>query len=118
LWNIFCINGAVKQHRNFIFILVFRNPQSKIENRCMDRPLDETFRRQQLTKRVVQGSIALAVVVAIFIWVPGWISPSVSRNRIRTAKVERGPIEATITASGTVVPEFEQVIPVRLKRAC
>ncbi|MGH7456616.1 MAG: efflux RND transporter periplasmic adaptor subunit, partial [bacterium] len=48
--------------------------------------------------------------MAIFIWVPGWISPSVSRNRIRTAKVDRGPIEATITASGTVVPEFEQVI--------
>jgi HlyD family secretion protein len=77
----------------------------------MDRPLDETFRRQQITKRVVQGSIALAVVVAIFIWAPSWISPSVSRNRIRTAKVDRGPIEATISASGTVVPEFEQVIP-------
>lgn len=77
----------------------------------MDRPLDETFRKQQITKRVVQGSVALAVVVVIFIWVPGWISPSVSRNRIRTAKVDRGPIEATITASGTVVPEFEQVIP-------
>jgi HlyD family secretion protein len=77
----------------------------------MDRPLDETFLRQQLTKRVVQGGIVLAVVVAIFIWVPGWISPSVSRNRIRTAKVDRGPIKATISASGTVVPEFEQVIP-------
>lgn len=77
----------------------------------MDRPLDETFLRQQLTKRVVQGGIALAVVVAIFIWVPGWISPSLNRNRIRTAKVDRGPIEATISASGTVVPEFEQVIP-------
>jgi len=77
----------------------------------MDRPLDETFRKQQITKRVVQGTIALAVIAGIFIWVPGWISPSVSRNRIRTAKVDRGSIEATITASGTVVPEFEQVIP-------
>jgi HlyD family secretion protein len=77
----------------------------------MDRPLDETFRKQQITKRLVQGSIALAVVVVFFIWAPGWISPSVSRNRIRTAKVDRGPIEATISASGTVVPEFEQVIP-------
>jgi len=77
----------------------------------MDRPLDENFRKQQIRKRVVQGTIALAVIAGIFIWVPGWISPSVSRNRIRTAKVDRGPIEATITASGTVVPEFEQVIP-------
>jgi HlyD family secretion protein len=77
----------------------------------MDRPLDENFRKQQLTKRVVQGTIVLAVIVGFFILVPGWISPWVSRNRIRTAKVDRGPIEATITASGTVVPEFEQVIP-------
>jgi HlyD family secretion protein len=77
----------------------------------MDRPLDETFRKQQIRKRVMQGGVALAVVVAIFIWVPDWISPSLNSNRIRTAKVDRGAIEATITASGTVVPEFEQVIP-------
>jgi hypothetical protein len=64
----------------------------------MDRPLDENFLRQQLTKRVVQGSIALALIVGFFILVPGWISPSVNRNRIRTAKVDRGPSEATITA--------------------
>jgi len=77
----------------------------------MDRPLDETFRKQQIRKRTVQGGIALAVIAGIFFWLPGWISPSLNRNRIRTAKVDRGSIEATITASGTVVPEFEQVIP-------
>jgi len=77
----------------------------------MDRPLDENFRKQQIRKRAVQGGIALVVIAGIFIWLPGWISPSLNRNRIRTAKVDRGPIEATITASGTVVPEFEQVIP-------
>ncbi|HSE98946.1 MAG TPA: HlyD family efflux transporter periplasmic adaptor subunit, partial [Blastocatellia bacterium] len=33
-----------------------------------------------------------------------------SRARIRTARVDAGPIEATISASGTVVPEFEQVL--------
>ncbi len=77
----------------------------------MDRPLDENFRQQQIRKRVIQGGIALAVLAGIFFWLPGWISPSLNRNRIRTAKVDRGPIEATITASGTVVPEFEQVIP-------
>jgi len=77
----------------------------------MDRPLDENYRQQQIRKRVVQGTIALTVIAGIFIWVPGWISPSLNRSRIRTAKVDRGPIEATITASGTVAPEFEQVIP-------
>jgi HlyD family secretion protein len=34
----------------------------------------------------------------------------VNKSQIRTAKVERGSLEATITASGTIVPEYEQVI--------
>jgi len=76
----------------------------------MDRPLDENYRKQLFTKRVLQGGIALLIIVCIFAFVPGWISPSISRNRIRTAIVDRGPIEATISATGTVVPEFEQVI--------
>lgn len=76
----------------------------------MDRPLDENYRKQLITKRVLQGGIALLIIICIFVFVPGWISPSISRNRIRTAIVDRGPIEATISATGTVVPEFEQVI--------
>lgn len=54
--------------------------------------------------------MAVALVSAALIWAPGWIAPSVSRNRIRTAVVDAGPIEASITASGTVIPEFEQVL--------
>jgi HlyD family secretion protein len=41
---------------------------------------------------------------------PGFMRPSVSRQRMRTAKVTTGPIEAIITASGTVVPEFERAL--------
>jgi HlyD family secretion protein len=76
----------------------------------MDRPLDEIFRKKQITKRVMQGTIALVVIVGVFVWAPGWIQPSISKNRLRTAKVDSGPIEATITASGTVIPEFEQIL--------
>jgi HlyD family secretion protein len=76
----------------------------------MDRPLDENYRKQLITKRVLQGGIALLILICLFAFVPGWITPSISRNRIRTAKVDRGPIEATISATGAVVPEFEQVI--------
>jgi HlyD family secretion protein len=38
------------------------------------------------------------------------MKPALSRARIRTARVDAGPIEATLSASGTVVPEFEQVL--------
>jgi HlyD family secretion protein len=54
--------------------------------------------------------LGLTLLVGLFVYLPGWIRPSLDRERIRTAKVEVGPVEATITASGTVAPEFEQLI--------
>jgi HlyD family secretion protein len=76
----------------------------------MDREIDLSFRRKQLARRALIGLLSAAILSAIFIFGPGWIKPSISRNRIRTARVETGPVEASITASGTVVPEFEQVL--------
>jgi HlyD family secretion protein len=76
----------------------------------MDRPLDPVFLRQQRLKRIAYSLLGLALLIWIFVWLPGWIRPSLDRSRIRTAKVEWGVVEATITASGTVVPEFEQII--------
>ena len=61
-------------------------------------------------RRVIGALLSVGLVAAVFIWGPRLINPSVVRARIRTAKVDIGPIEATITASGTVVPEFERVI--------
>ncbi|RPJ84873.1 MAG: HlyD family efflux transporter periplasmic adaptor subunit [Acidobacteria bacterium] len=55
----------------------------------------------------VAGVVA---VVVLFVWGPGWIQPSVSRSRIRTARVDAGPVDAVIQASGTVLPEVEEVI--------
>ena len=76
----------------------------------MDREIDVTFRRKRLMRRVIGGILSVALVSAFFILGPRLIKPSVARARIRTAKVDTGLIEATITASGTVVPEFERVI--------
>jgi HlyD family secretion protein len=76
----------------------------------MDREIDATFRRKRLMRRVIVAVLSAALVAAVFIWGPRLIKPSVARARIRTAKVDTGLIEATITASGTVVPEFERVI--------
>jgi multidrug efflux pump subunit AcrA (membrane-fusion protein) len=42
--------------------------------------------------------------------VPRFVRPTLDRSEIRTARVEAGPVEATISATGTVVPEFEHVL--------
>ncbi len=76
----------------------------------MDRPLDADFRRARTIKRAGLSLTGVAVLAAIFFWGPGWISPSVSRARLRTARVDAGPIEAVISASGTVLPEIEEVL--------
>jgi HlyD family secretion protein len=75
----------------------------------MDRPIDPLFKRRQTLRRVAFSILGFAIVVAVFTAARAWITPSLSRNSIRTARVDVGPIESTITASGTVVPELEQV---------
>src|SRR5215813_4454512 len=76
----------------------------------MDRELDVSFRRQRMWRRTMMLVAVAALVAAVFVWGPRLIKPTVARARIRTAKVDAGPMEAQITASGIVTPEFEQVI--------
>lgn len=76
----------------------------------MDREIDQGFRNKQLARRGLFSLVVLSLIVAGFIYAPRLIKPSITRSRIRTAKVDSGVMEATISASGIVVPEFEQVI--------
>jgi HlyD family secretion protein len=76
----------------------------------MDRPLDIGTRRKRLARRLTfsVGGIVLAVVA--FITIVSLLRPSIDRSRIRTAVVERGPVEELVTATGNVVPVYEHVI--------
>ena len=76
----------------------------------MDRPLPPEIERQNRLRQVLKIAVPLVIVVAVLISLPGWMRPAVSRERIRTARVTSGPIEAVITASGTVTPEVERVL--------
>ena len=76
----------------------------------MDREIDAQFRRRQMIKRALVVTIAVGLITAGFLWGPQLLKPSLRHARIRTARVDFGPVEATVSASGIVVPEFEQVI--------
>ncbi len=76
----------------------------------MDREISSSLRRGRLIRRA--GVIAIsALMVLMVLWaLLGWLRPSVHRSEIRCALVDRGLVEATISASGSVVPAFEQVV--------
>lgn len=60
-----------------------------------------------------RGAVVLAVVAVVataLVLTMAWVTPSVARTRVRTARVDAGAIESTIAASGVVVPEVEGVI--------
>jgi HlyD family secretion protein len=76
----------------------------------MDREIAPAALKRRMIRRLTLSAIIMAAISALLIWGPGLIKPSISRSRIRTANVDSGPIEATINASGTVIPEFEQVL--------
>jgi HlyD family secretion protein len=77
---------------------------------AVDRPIDPAFERQRRTRRIATVAVGLALAAAALVWLPGLVSPSVSRAGVRLATVDEGPIESVVSATGTVVPQVEQVI--------
>ncbi len=76
----------------------------------MDRPLSDSDRRRITARRVLTIAGPIVALATILTLLPGWIRPTLSRSRIRTAIVSIGAIDQVITASGTVVPEIERAI--------
>jgi len=76
----------------------------------MDRelPNDIKVRRNRKLALLITGPLVLLLISAW--WLRSTIKPSVKRATIILAAVERGDVENTIGASGTVMPEFEEVI--------
>lgn len=76
----------------------------------MDRDLSPDEIRKSRLRRAGQVGVPLLVVAVLLTLLPGWLRPSISRARVRTARVERGTVEGSFTAAGLVVPAFEKVL--------
>lgn len=76
----------------------------------MDRELNARERYWRLARRAGWAGGAIAGVAALLILLPGWLRPTVARERIRFGRVDRGTIEAVVQASGSVVPSFEAML--------
>ncbi|MCP4633867.1 MAG: efflux RND transporter periplasmic adaptor subunit [candidate division Zixibacteria bacterium] len=76
----------------------------------MDRELSSKYLWNQKLKRLsVIVIIVIAIIISLLVF-KTILKSDIKRSRIRTAFTELGSIEATVTASGIVIPEYEQVI--------
>lgn len=76
----------------------------------MDTSIESEVKVQKRRKTVLIGVSSLLLLVAGIWMVRYYFTSSLSKSEITTAVVERGNIENTITASGEVLPEFEEII--------
>lgn len=76
----------------------------------MDRPLDPHQVTGRRARRVAGALIAAGLLAGAFASARSIVRPSVARGSLRLAVADVGPVDATVTAVGTVLPEVEEVL--------
>ncbi|MBE9464698.1 efflux RND transporter periplasmic adaptor subunit [Dyadobacter subterraneus] len=81
----------------------------------MDREVEPLYVQKQNNRRWIVGiAVTIAIAAGIYL-LRSSLQGTIEASRIRTAAVETGDVENTITASGEIIPAYEQVItsPIR-----
>src|SRR5687768_7879305 len=76
----------------------------------MDRDITQEVRKRRTVRRIVTVVVAIAAAAFCLAATVEWLRPSLKRRDVQTARVSRGSVEATLQASGAVVPLVEQVV--------
>ncbi len=76
----------------------------------MDRDIDIAVLRRRRARKIAIGIVAGLAGVLLLVLAQDWLRPSVKRSRARFGVVQRGHLEATLLASGTVIPRYERVV--------
>lgn len=76
----------------------------------MDRPIEASELSRRHRWLITRICVTVLVIGGAWWGLGAWLRPSVDRQALRIARVERGSIDQTVEASGTVEPGSEQVI--------
>lgn len=81
----------------------------------MDREIAPDYVKQTKTRRWLLIGVALVGAVAVLFFFRRSLTSTLESGRVRTAVVETGDVENTLTASGEVIPAYEQIFtsPIR-----
>lgn len=76
----------------------------------MDRAIPKEVRVKERRKKIIKySSIAIGLIVVI-VFVISWMRTSINKKDVTMSTVDKGVIEVSVSASGKVVPAFEEII--------
>lgn len=82
----------------------------KTDNQTMDRAIPVSVQRKRRMVRIGKYVLIVAAVLGVAVWLGVLMMTSVDRKSLIVSAVDRGTIDVSITATGKVVPAFEEVI--------
>lgn len=75
----------------------------------MDRNISKSEKQKRKFRQFLKIGIWFLIFVIAIMSLRFIIQPSIERDEFHTSFIEHGDIEASVTASGTVLPEFEEI---------
>ncbi|RFM28523.1 efflux RND transporter periplasmic adaptor subunit [Deminuibacter soli] len=76
----------------------------------MDKDIEASVTKRRNKKRLLTGILVITLIALATVLIRSSFASSIARSAISTAVVQRGDVENTLTASGEVLPEFEEVV--------
>ena len=76
----------------------------------MDRPLGDDEIRGRTRKRIAIATCAVVAAAGAWFGMGAVLRPSLTLGSVRTGRVDAGPLTASLSVSGTVVPEAERIL--------
>ncbi|MBR1500214.1 MAG: efflux RND transporter periplasmic adaptor subunit [Bacteroidaceae bacterium] len=76
----------------------------------MDRQIPVSVQRKRKIKRTALWTGGFLAVMGAAAWLGGQMVPTLERDKLIISEVDRGTIDVSVSATGKVVPAFEEVI--------
>lgn len=82
----------------------------KNDNETMDRQIPVSEQRKKKIRKIAIAASVAVVVLGIGAWLGSMMMPSIDRKKLMISEVDRGTIDVSVSATGNVVPAFEEII--------
>jgi len=82
----------------------------KNDNETMDRQIPVSEQRKKKIRKIAIAAAVAVVVLGIGAWLGSMMMPSIDRKKLMISEVDRGTIDVSVSATGNVVPAFEEII--------